>query len=539
MTLYIQRHHACDSPPDHSRASMKFPHPEPKPQQPPVVLLHGWGMSSAAMQPLLASLQSLREVWCVDLPGFGGSAGPGAFSEAGVLARLAESLPERALLVGWSLGGMLAMAYAAAYPERVEGLVTLAANACFVARGDWPSAMAPVVNAQFNEAFERDPEASVQRFCGLVAEGSPQRRERLRQLRAQADAPRATCWRQALDYLATADHRAALRDLSLPALHLYGAGDALVPAGCAGAVAALNPAHEVRVIAEAGHALHWDAPEAVAAAIEAFIRPLPARQAQRRKQQVARSFSRAAPGYEAAARLQREVGAGLLARLSGEAGTVLDLGSGTGYFSADLKRRTGARQLVAVDIAEGMLHYAREHHSGGVDAWIGGDAEALPLREQSVDLIFSSLAIQWCEDIDRLFAELSRVLKPGGRLHLATLGPDTLAELKQAWRQVDARVHVNRFVAPAVLQAAMAARGFGDIACSEYTRTLYSDSVRELSGELKELGAHNVNSGRPRGLTGRRQLAALEQAYERFRTPQGLPASYQVVYLSARREDLE
>ncbi len=531
MSLCIQRHSYLG---ESYGASMKFPRPESHWSVTPVVLLHGWGMTSTSMQPLLAPLQELTEVWCVDIPGFGGSDTPADFTEAGVLASLAEALPERVLLMGWSLGGMLATAYAAAYPERVTGLVTLAANACFVARADWPTAMEPAVNARFNEAFARDPEATLGRFCGLVAEGSPEGRQRLRQLRNMADTPRPL-WGQALEYLAAADHRRALRQVSVPALHLYGERDVLVPTGCAKPMEALNPAHKSRVIAGASHALHWDSPKAVIEAIQAFIQDLPVRQRQQRKQLVARSFSRAATSYEAAARLQREVGDGLLEDVTGGADTVVDLGSGTGYFSAELRRRTAARQLVAVDIAEGMLHYAREHHPSGVDAWVGGDAEALPLRDQSVDLVFSSLAIQWCEDTERLFGELARILKPGGRLHLATLGPDTLSELKQAWRQVDARVHVNRFLPASTLQGAMAVYGFEEIRCREYQRTFYSDSVRQLSSELKELGAHNVNSGRPHGLTGRRQLQELERAYEDFRTPRGLPVSYQVVYLSARR----
>src|SRR5690606_37767091 len=95
----------------------------------------------------------------------------------------------RALVLGWSLGGLLASAYAAAWPSRVSGLITLAANPCFVARDTWPAAMAPATNKQFNRAFGRDPQVTLQRFCALVAEGSPAGRARLKQLRAIAPVP--------------------------------------------------------------------------------------------------------------------------------------------------------------------------------------------------------------------------------------------------------------------------------------------------------------------------------------------------------------
>ena len=518
MKLHIQRHPAIGQ----------------STQQPPIVLLHGWAMNTQAMQPLVAPLQSLGEVWCVDLPGFGASAASDDFAIEAVLTQLAIALPARAIMVGWSLGGVVATAYAAAYPKRVLGLVTLATNACFVAQDDWSTAMAPAVNARFNRAFSADAEGTLSRFCGLVAEGSPALRQRLRQLRALADQLRS-CWRQALDYLAQADHRQILQALSQPALHLYAEHDALVPAACAAPMQALNPAHAVTVIEGVGHALHWDAPEQVAARIAEFVCTLSTEDATPRKHRVARSFSRAAPSYDAAARLQREVGSNLLQQLPASAGTVLDLGSGTGYFSAELKQRTAAHYLLSMDIAEGMLRYAREHDSAAADAWVGGDAEALPLQEQSVDLVFSSLAIQWCDNLPRLFAELYRVLKPGASLQLTTLGPGTLSELQQAWRQVDAQVQVNGFSSSEKLEEIMLACGFEAIQQQSYCRTLYSDSVHALSAELKRLGAHQAHSRRSSGLGGRRLLAALEQAYAPFRQPQGLPASYQVIVLSARR----
>ncbi|WP_339615608.1 malonyl-ACP O-methyltransferase BioC [uncultured Gilvimarinus sp.] len=511
-------------------------HPEP------IVLLHGWGFDSRAMTPLAEALTTVAEVWLVDVPGFGESDAPREWRGAHVLEQLAEALPERCQLVGWSLGGMLATQFAQYYPARVSRLVTLASNACFVAQPEWPQAMAPAVNAQFNAAFSDQPAAAARRFAGLVASGSPAERERLKQLRQWLPAQDVIAasknnWCAALDYLATSDNRAALQQLQIPVLHLLAEHDALVTAAVALPLATLNPAHQVSVIASASHGMHLDQPQAVTQAICDFFKAGNAPLNRLDKQQVARSFSRAAATYESAARLQRAVGEQLLSAINQPAARVLDLGSGTGLFGAGLRRATSADHHWALDLAEGMLRYSREHHPEPT-AWLCADAEALPLAAESVDLVFSSLAIQWCENLPALFAELYRALAPGGQLYIATLGPGTLAELQRAWRAVDAYVHVNNFVPAAHLVQTARAAGLSEVCQSVYTETLFSANVRELTRELKGLGAHNVNRGRPQGLTGRRQLQLLEAAYEQFREPRGLPASYEVVYLTARKPEL-
>jgi malonyl-CoA O-methyltransferase len=98
---------------------------------------------------------------------------------------------------------------------------------------------------------------------------------------------------------------------------------------------------------------------------------------------------------------------------------------------------------VALDIAEGMLDHARP--LGGAQHFIAGDAERLPLQDSTCDLIFSSLAVQWCADFEAVLSEAFRVLKPGGIFAFASLCVGTLFELRDSWRQVDGLVHVNRF----------------------------------------------------------------------------------------------
>jgi malonyl-CoA O-methyltransferase len=248
------------------------------------------------------------------------------------------------------------------------------------------------------------------------------------------------------------------------------------------------------------------------------------------KRQVAASFSRAAASYDAVAELQRSVGAQLLAQLPAalQPRRWLDLGSGTGHFTRALAERFGAAEGLALDIAEGMLRHARPQ--GGAAYFVAGDAEALPLQDASVDLLFSSLALQWCGDFPRVLSEAQRVLRPGGVLAFSSLCVGTLQELRDSWLAVDGFVHVNRFRRFEDYQQMCAASGLQSLTLQHQAEVLHFPDLRSLTDSLRDLGAHNLNPGRPGGLTGRSRIRALIEAYERFRQPQGLPATYQVVY---------
>lgn len=254
------------------------------------------------------------------------------------------------------------------------------------------------------------------------------------------------------------------------------------------------------------------------------------------KRQVAASFSRAAESYDSVAELQRAVGTQLLARLppAQPVQAWLDLGCGTGHFSRALAQRFPSAQGAALDIAEGMLRHARP--LGGAQQFIAGDAERLPLRAQSRDLLFSSLAVQWCADFAAVLAEAERVLQPGGLFAFSSLCVGTLQELRDSWQAVDGLVHVNRFRQFADYQRLCAASGLRVLNLETLPEVLYYPDVRSLTHELKALGAHNLNPGRPGGLTGRARILALIDAYEGFRQPLGLPATYQVVYAVLQKE---
>lgn len=256
------------------------------------------------------------------------------------------------------------------------------------------------------------------------------------------------------------------------------------------------------------------------------------------RQQVQRAFARAARVYEQHDALQREVQSCLLERLDyceTAPERVLDLGCGTGRGAALLKLRWPEAQVIALDLALPMLRMARRHiDAKNVFDRVCGDALRLPLPDGSVDVLHSSLCIQWCATPLPLFEEFARVLRPGGFLALTSFGPDTLHELRGAWAEADqAHPHVSRFLDMHDLGDIALAAGLRDpVLDVEHLRTSY-DSPRELLRELKGLGATNADADRERGLMGKRRFARMLAAYETQRVQGRIPATWEVVALHA------
>lgn len=249
---------------------------------------------------------------------------------------------------------------------------------------------------------------------------------------------------------------------------------------------------------------------------------------------MAQSFDRASATYDGAAVLQRSVRDELLDRLAFfklSPRSVLDLGTGTGHGAEAMKRAHPKADVFALDIAPSMVDAAVARgrfwrRIRGVCA----DASRLPFPDASFDVVFSSLMLQWCEDLDTAFAEVRRVLRPEGVFVYSTFGPNTLMELRESWRAVDERPHVNQFFDMHDIGEAMSRAGFREPVLDVERYTLAYDDARELMRDLKAIGAHNVARGRARGLTGRRTLQAMLAAYETFRREGKLPASYEVVF---------
>jgi malonyl-CoA O-methyltransferase len=260
--------------------------------------------------------------------------------------------------------------------------------------------------------------------------------------------------------------------------------------------------------------------------------------------QVRRAFSRAAPGYEAAATLQREVEAQLLESLDYHATKhgderppqrVLDLGSGPGRAATAMRGRWPKAQVLAMDLALPMLREARRREGWhplrrGIDR-VCADARALPLAEGSVDLLFSNLCLQWVEDLPAVFAGFRRVLRPGGMLLVSTFGPDTLYELREAFAHADAEApHVSPFASIAQFGDALMHAGFRDPVLDRDTIVTRYPDLPALMRELRALGATNALRARRHTLTGKARFARAADAYAREPgTVDGLPATWETI----------
>jgi malonyl-CoA O-methyltransferase len=246
------------------------------------------------------------------------------------------------------------------------------------------------------------------------------------------------------------------------------------------------------------------------------------------------AFDRAGASYESAAQLQARVAQELLTRLESfrfEPAVLLDLGAGTGRVTAQLKRRYPRAQVLALDLSLGMLRQARHNQR----LWrrfarVCADAQALPLKSGSVDLVFSSLMLQWCEPLDAALGEVRRVLKGEGFFAFSTFGPATLQELRRAWAAADDYNHVNHFIDVHDVGDALVRAGFAEPVLDVDRIELGYPDALSLMRDLKAIGAHNVTAGRPRTLLGRAHLKRMQAAYEGERAHGVLPATYEVIY---------
>ncbi|MDT3706847.1 MAG: malonyl-ACP O-methyltransferase BioC [Thiobacillus sp.] len=265
--------------------------------------------------------------------------------------------------------------------------------------------------------------------------------------------------------------------------------------------------------------------------------------------EVRRAFDHAAASYDAHAVLQREVCDRLLERLDFmtlQPGRVLDVGTGTGYGLAALRSRYAEAELCALDIAPSMLAAARARFpqpgwgkrvltrltplSSPLTHLVCADMERLPLAADSVNLVWSSLALQWARDLEAAFRGLHRALAPGGLLIFATFGPDTLKELRAAFAEIDDAPHVNRFIDLHDIGDMLIHAGFSSPVMEMDMLTLTYADLKALMRDLKGIGAHNSAVARRRGLLGKSAWVRLEQAYEARRLEGRLPATFEVVY---------
>ncbi len=240
-----------------------------------VVLLHGWGMSGRVWSSIVQRLAGRYRLTVVDLPGHGRSPVPPGSELSRWLEMLFAVTPARAVWVGWSLGGMLALAAAAADAGRVEGVATVASNLRFVATDGWPEAVSPVLFDDVVEGIVEDPVKTLQRFValqflGVRTEAAAALSRRLRDEIAAAP-PSAGALLPGLDLLRAIDNRELASTLDLPVQMIFGGRDKLVPVAAREAISALAPRAETVLLDAAGHAPFLTHPEAFLAVLQPFL----------------------------------------------------------------------------------------------------------------------------------------------------------------------------------------------------------------------------------------------------------------------------
>lgn len=252
------------------------------------------------------------------------------------------------------------------------------------------------------------------------------------------------------------------------------------------------------------------------------------------KQKVRDSFDRAAATYDEAAIVQRQICDRLIGELTSIAQEpnaserlILDAGCGTGYGATLLQQAFPTSKIVGLDFAHSMLKLARS--KGLIDQSIASDIEKLPLASQSMDLWWSSLAIQWCH-LPTVFAEAYRVLKPGGILAFSTLGPATFQELEQAFATIDTHRHTLSFQPPANIEKYLKQSGFNTPILFQENKAVHYPNLKALLKAIKAIGAQNVGTGARSSMLGKTAWQKLEAHYEQHRTIAGLPANYDVIF---------
>ena len=251
--------------------------------------------------------------------------------------------------------------------------------------------------------------------------------------------------------------------------------------------------------------------------------------------EISKAFSKHAKEYEAAAKVQREIGERLFERLhylNISPKRILDLGCGPGEFSRKLTELYPKAQIIGLDLAQPMLIQAKKKQ-GWRRKWslVTADMKHLPFASGLFDLVFANQAIHWASPLSQVFREVNRVMNVNGCFMFTTLGPDTFKELKAAWSKVNHYAHANEFIDMHDVGDGLMAEHFLEPVMDMELLAVHYETLSSLLGALRTQGVRNINPARNQGLTGKLSWQKFQHHYDRLRTDTGkYPLTYEVVY---------
>jgi malonyl-CoA O-methyltransferase len=243
-----------------------------------------------------------------------------------------------------------------------------------------------------------------------------------------------------------------------------------------------------------------------------------------------KKITQIAHSYDAFAALYRKIADRLLMHVECmrlAPSVILDVGAGTGYISALLKKCYPCADIIALDFVEAILSQNTDKNILSLCA----DAAHLPFADASVDLIVSGVMLPWCENAEAIFAQVQRVLKPGGLFLFSTFGPDTLGEVRASWAAVDEMPHVHLFFDLHDIGDALLRAGFADPVMQTEWLTLLYKSTESLFQDIKKTGSSNILLERRMTLTGKKRFQRFLAEYNTYCDEKGeFPATFEVLY---------
>ncbi len=256
---------------------------------------------------------------------------------------------------------------------------------------------------------------------------------------------------------------------------------------------------------------------------------------------VRKSFNASAASYDVHAGLQQRL-ASMLIDFAGVGrpclNRVLDIGMGTGSMTDLLVGRFSDAAVHGCDLAEGMISISREKLDGraATDTFITADAEYLPYRPQSFDLVVSNFTYQWLSSWQRAFSCVREILKPGGLFAFSAFGPQTFRELRKSFESAceETGFHSGRALALTISEHEILARldscGFDEIETTAFTVVEWYPGVIDLVRAIKGMGARNASVRRTRSPAVRTAWKRMVELYEHhYGGRRGVAATFEII----------